>query len=74
MQETIKAVYENGMLRPLQPLNWLRDKSEVVVTVSAEEARPPWTACVGLISDKDASAMIAAIADAFEQVESDEWE
>jgi predicted DNA-binding antitoxin AbrB/MazE fold protein len=34
MQRTIKAIYENGVLRPLEPLNWLPDKSTVTVVVS----------------------------------------
>ena len=32
MEETFRAVYENGVLRPLKPLR-LREQSEVLVTL-----------------------------------------
>jgi predicted DNA-binding antitoxin AbrB/MazE fold protein len=74
MQETVKAVYENGILRPLQPLDWLQDKSQVVVTVVADEPLHPLANCVGILPDEDAKEMSASIADAFEQVQLHEWE
>ena len=38
MEETFKAVFENGVLRPLQPLR-LKEKSHVLITLSPE---PRW--------------------------------
>lgn len=38
VEETIRAVYENGVLRPLQPLR-LKEQSQVLVTLYPE---PQW--------------------------------
>ncbi len=38
MEETFRAVYENGVLRPLQPLR-LKEQSHVLVTLYPE---PQW--------------------------------
>ena len=35
MEETFRAVYENGVLRPLQPLR-LKERSQVLVTLYRE--------------------------------------
>ena len=37
MQKTIEAVYENGVFRPLQPVQ-LAEHQRVTVTIDAEEA------------------------------------
>ena len=37
-EETFRAVYENGVLRPLQPLR-LKEQSQVLVTLNRE---PQW--------------------------------
>ena len=39
MKETLEAVYENGVLRPLQPLA-LAEQQRVTITID-EEAAPP---------------------------------
>jgi predicted DNA-binding antitoxin AbrB/MazE fold protein len=39
VNQTIKAIYENGVLRPLTPLA-LPDHTEVQITVEAASARP----------------------------------
>jgi predicted DNA-binding antitoxin AbrB/MazE fold protein len=39
VNQTIKAFYENGVLRPLTPLA-LPDRTEVQITVEAASARP----------------------------------
>ena len=38
VEETFRAVYENGVLRPLQPLR-LKEQSQVLVTLNRE---PQW--------------------------------
>ncbi len=37
MSKTLRARFEKGMLRPLEPLN-LRDGEEVVITINEQEA------------------------------------
>ena len=39
MMQQVEAVYENGVLRPLQPLN-LKEASKVVVSISEEALDP----------------------------------
>ncbi|MBI3832626.1 MAG: antitoxin family protein [Planctomycetes bacterium] len=43
MKETLEAVYENGVLRPLKPIPWLSEHQRATVTVSADtsERTPP---------------------------------
>ena len=49
MALTIEAVYENGVLKPAQPLP-LKEHEQVVVTV--ERARPPiWERIAALTAD-----------------------
>ena len=40
MAETITAIYENGVLRPLSPLS-LNDGETVQITIVAEVSQPP---------------------------------
>ena len=40
MPETITAIYENGVLRPLNPLS-LNDGETVQITIVAEVSQPP---------------------------------
>ncbi len=68
MQETIEAVNENGVLRPLKPLAWLAEHHTVTLTVVENLPRSPFTDWVGKISEEDASTMMKVIEDEFEKV------
>ncbi len=74
MQETIEAVYENGTLRLLKPLTWLKDHGRVTVTVRAAEEAHRISDCIGIMPAGDADEMRAIIADAFEKVDPNEWQ
>ena len=39
MTKTIRAVYQKGMLRPLEPVEGLADQTLVKITVEVEEER-----------------------------------
>ncbi|MEW6776755.1 MAG: antitoxin family protein [Bdellovibrionota bacterium] len=41
MSRTIKAVYEDGVLKPLEPLH-LAEHAETYVTVEEESREPKW--------------------------------
>jgi predicted DNA-binding antitoxin AbrB/MazE fold protein len=41
MNRTLQAVYEKGILRPLEPLN-LRDQQVVTLSIADEEPVEPW--------------------------------
>jgi len=60
MHETIDAIYENGVIKPLTPLAWLAEHSRVKVTIVEDKPRPPLADFVGTISDEDAAIMQAA--------------
>lgn len=77
MTQTVRAVYEKGMLRLLEPVN-LAQHEEVEVTVRSaslvdHRGGRPLSKFFGTISDEDAREMREAIEEAFEQVDPDEW-
>ena len=71
MRRTLEAVYENGVLRPLQPLTWLSESETVAVTI--ERYRHPLADCTGILPDQAAEEMRRVISDEFEKVDPDEW-
>ena len=68
-QQTVKAVFENGVLRPLTPLNGVPERRQVEVTVTVDESAHPLADCVGILPDEDAAEMRAAIEQEFEKVD-----
>lgn len=75
MMQTVEAIYENGVLRPVQPLSGIREHTRVKVTVEVEGIRPhPLADCVGILPDVDAEEMRQTIEDEFEKVNPDEWQ
>jgi predicted DNA-binding antitoxin AbrB/MazE fold protein len=73
MQKTISAVYENGALRPLEPLTWLSEHAEVEVTIVTASPLRPWASCVGILPDDDAKEMKKIIDGEFEKVDLNDW-
>lgn len=74
MTRTVRALYEDGVLKPLDSLGDLADRSQVRVTVESEESSSNGIGvCVGILAD-DAAAEMRGIIDAeFEQVDAGEW-
>jgi predicted DNA-binding antitoxin AbrB/MazE fold protein len=73
MTKTIEAVYENGILRPVEPLEGIENHRRVTITVHAPEGGRPLDGWVGGLSDEDAARMRQVIEEEFEQVNPDEW-
>ena len=78
MTQRIEAIYENGVLRPLQPLRGVADHTRVDVTVNASpdpqhDANMDVRACIGTLSDKDAAEMTKIIENEFEKVDERDW-
>jgi predicted DNA-binding antitoxin AbrB/MazE fold protein len=69
MQKTVDAIYENGALRPLEPLTWLAEHAQVKVTIATEAAPRRWADCVGILPDDDAKEMLKIIEDEFEKID-----
>lgn len=69
MTRTIDAMYEGGVLRPLQALEGIPEHSRVRLTVvSAEVPGQNLAECVGTLPDEDAAEMREIIDREFEQV------
>lgn len=73
VRQTLDAIYENGVLRPLTPLQGVPEHGAVRITVSVDEPANPLTACVGILPDADAAEMRNAIEREFERVDPNEW-
>ena len=73
MQRTIEAVYANGVLRPLSPVDFLDENRQVTVTVTVPEGKRPLEGWVGGLSDADADEMRRVIQDEFERVDANDW-
>ena len=75
MAQTVEAIYENGILRPLKPLEGIAEHRRVKVTVEVEEpVRHPLADCVGILPNEDAQQMRRIIEDEFEKVDPREWQ
>jgi predicted DNA-binding antitoxin AbrB/MazE fold protein len=73
--QTVEAIYERGVLRPLKPLEGLAENSRVSVSVEAPVTLPGnWRECIGTLPDEDAREMLLAIEEAFEQVDPRDWQ
>ena len=70
---TVDAIYENGVLRPLSPLDWLPEHGRVRLTVAVEGDKHPLGPCIGSMPDDDAEEMSRIVREEFQQVNPDEW-
>lgn len=73
MQWTIEAIFANGVLRPLAPVDFLDENRRVTLTVAVPEGKRPLSGWVGGLSDADAKEMLRVINAEFEQVNPDDW-
>ncbi|MCS6831819.1 MAG: antitoxin family protein [Armatimonadota bacterium] len=75
MTQTVDAIYENGVLRPVQPLSGIRERSRVRVTIEVRDSSThPLADCVGILPDGEAQEMRQIIEEEFEKVNPDEWQ
>lgn len=74
MMRTINAIYEGGVLRPLQSLEGIAEHAQVRVTVeSIDRGNNGLTDCIGILPDDDAEEMRRIVEGEFEQVNLGEW-
>lgn len=72
--QTIEAVYENGVLRPIQALVGLAEHSKVKVTVESQETPThPLLQFAGILSDEEAAGLQSIITQEFEQIDHNGW-
>lgn len=74
MTRRISAVYEGGVLRPLESLEGIAEHSQVKLTVESVEPEDDGMAdCIGILPDEDAVEMRRIVQSEFEQVDMNEW-
>lgn len=73
MEKTIEAVYANGVLRPLTPVDFLDENRQVTLTLTVPELKRPLQDWVGGLSDAAAEEMRQVIHAEFERVDADDW-
>ena len=73
MRETLDAVYENGVFRPLKAPTGLGQHSRVTLTVTAEDHGSSLSGFANRISREDAREMREIVAREFEHVDPRDW-
>lgn len=69
--QTVEAVYERGVLPPLQTLSDLPEHSKVKITIECEQQPREF---FGILSDEEAAELQRTIAEEFEKVyDRDGW-
>ena len=73
MKETLRAVFENGVFRPLRRPKGVSEHREVTLTVTVEDAPSSLADFGGRVSAADAQEMREIIEREFEQIDAGEW-
>jgi len=74
MTKTIHAIYEHGILRPLEPIEGIRENAEVEVTIAVKQKEvSPILRFAGILSEEEANKMLRMVEEEFERVNLDEW-
>lgn len=73
MTTTIEAIYENGVLRPVKPLQGVPEHSVVHLTINESSKPHPLANCIGIMPDEDANEIRRIINDEFSKVNPDDW-
>jgi len=72
--QTIEAIYENGILRPLEPIKNLAEQCKVKITIEREEITPhPLLEFAGILSDEEAKELKRIIETEFERIDPNAW-
>jgi len=74
MKETLEAVYENGVFRPLKRPEGIAEHRQVTLTVTAEGKPSSLADVAGRISPDDAREMREIVEREFERVDAREWQ
>jgi predicted DNA-binding antitoxin AbrB/MazE fold protein len=73
MSETLRAVFENGVFRPLRRPKGIAEHRQVTLTVDVAEWASPLSDVAGSLSAEDAEEMREIIDREFEHVDPSEW-
>lgn len=73
-RQTVEAIYENGVLRPLQPLEGFAEHCKVKITIQCDEIPPhPLARFAGILSDEEAQELRRIIEEEFERIDLNAW-
>ncbi len=73
MKKNLQAIYEHGVLRPLEPLEGIAENSEVKLTVQSLPTRHDLKDLFGTLPKEDTDEMRKIIDEEFEKVDLSEW-
>ena len=74
MTKTIHAIYKQGMLRPLEPIEGIKENTEVEITISVGDVGLSHILkFAGILSDEEANRMILTVEEEFERIDVNEW-
>ncbi|HEX8912514.1 MAG TPA: antitoxin family protein [Humisphaera sp.] len=74
MTKNVDAIYESGVLKPVEPIEGLAEHDRVNVTINSVATRShPLDGWVGGVSDEDAATMMRVIEEEFERIDPDDW-
>ena len=72
--QSVEAVYENGLLRPLQDLKGIAEHSKVNITIiTGPESIHPLSEFAGILSNEEAIELHSIIQKEFEGIDPNEW-
>jgi len=72
--QTVEAIYEHGVLRPLQTLEGFDEHSKVTLTIQGGPLPPhPLLRFAGILGDDEAQALQQLIEDEFERIDPHAW-
>ncbi len=72
--QTIEAVYENGVFRPLQTVTGLVEHSKVKLAIESEaQSIHPLAKFAGILSNEEAAEIQAVLAEEFSKVDTNGW-
>ncbi len=72
--QTIEAVYENGVFRPLQTVTGLVEHSKVTLAIESEaQSIHPLAKFAGILSNEEATEIQTILAEEFGKVDTHGW-
>jgi len=74
MLQVMEAIYENGVLRPLEPLKGFPEYSKLKITIEAEDTEThPLLQFARILSDEEATELTRIIGTKFEKIDPNGW-
>lgn len=74
MPKTIEAIYNQGVIKPIKPIEGFEDNAIIKVRIlTYPEKKTSVLKFAGILSDEEAKEMMDIIEGEFERVNPDEW-